>query len=98
MNNNEVTLSNFFVNDNEKSWIDFDLVFDAKELAQTLLTHKKVFESNKGRGRISIKQSKKDPNKRYATLSTWINPKYTEPVSTHEHMPDRQESKDDLPF
>lgn len=94
---NNILIDGLFVNESPVEWIEKEIVFDAKVMAQLLVENKEVFEGNNGRGKISICRSKKDRNKFYGTLSTWI-PTQKEAVSSKAHMPDRDNDGDDMPF
>jgi len=92
--NNNVLIDGFFINDNNQEWIEYDLVFNAKNLAELLIEHKDVIDANKGNARISLCRSKN--NKMYASFSTY-KPQVKPETTAQSHMPDR-ENKDDLPF
>ena len=98
----QLNLKNFYVNDNDKDWIEADLVFNYKDLITQLEQNKHVFEANKGRGRISICRAKAPKTGRYASLSTGINPQNQNAVKHNNHFSDREEvvakKDDDLPF
>lgn len=94
---NNILIDGLFVNESPIDWIEKEIVFDAKTMAQLLVENKEVFEANNGRGKISICRSKKDANKFYGTLSTW-KPIQKEAVSSKQHMPDRDDLGSDMPF
>ncbi|QDP61367.1 MAG: hypothetical protein GOVbin2014_6 [Prokaryotic dsDNA virus sp.] len=98
---NQENMEDFFVNENSKDFVIFDLVFNYETLKKQLAKHEEVFKSNKGRGRISILKSQYEGKGPYASLSTWINPNPVTEVKYDEHLKDREpvtKKDDDLPF
>jgi hypothetical protein len=93
MNSNIEFLNFLFPKSSKLDFVVSNVSFNAKEFAEWIEKNKDKAEANKGYLQFDILRSGKDPNKFYARV--YNSPK-KEPVSTQEHMPDRETS--DLPF
>ena len=94
MSKNSELIKGMFVNDPTVDWVKMELAFDAKQLAEMLVTYKDVFEANKGYGRMQVCESK--AGKLYVALSTY-KPRLKDEVKVEDHLAEREE-KADLPF
>tara|TARA_R110001632_G_scaffold95637_2_gene201775 strand:- start:12629 stop:12916 length:288 start_codon:yes stop_codon:yes gene_type:complete len=95
MSKSSELIKGMFINDGNVEWVKMELAFKVDQLAELLVTHKDVFEANKGYGKIQICESK--AGKLYAALSTFKpTPKTDVPVEAH--LASREVVKDDLPF
>tara|TARA_R110000787_G_scaffold49297_3_gene118380 strand:+ start:369 stop:656 length:288 start_codon:yes stop_codon:yes gene_type:complete len=95
MSKSSELIKGMFINDGNVEWVKMELAFKVDQLAELLITHKDVFDANKGYGKIQICESK--AGKLYAALSTFKpTPKTDVPVE--DHLASRETVKDDLPF
>tara|TARA_R110001632_G_scaffold57007_1_gene139475 strand:- start:286 stop:573 length:288 start_codon:yes stop_codon:yes gene_type:complete len=95
MSKSSELIKGMFINDGNVDWVKMELAFKVDQLAELLVTHKDVFEANKGYGKIQICESK--AGKLYAALSTFKpTPKTDVPVE--DHLASREVVNDDLPF
>tara|TARA_R110000796_G_scaffold183919_1_gene300483 strand:+ start:1466 stop:1750 length:285 start_codon:yes stop_codon:yes gene_type:complete len=94
MSKSSELVQGMFVNAGNVEWVKMELAFKVDQLAEMLITHKDVFEANKGYGKIQICESK--AGKMYAALSTF-KPTSKPEVKVQDHMASREEPSD-LPF
>jgi hypothetical protein len=93
MDNNIEFLNFLFPRSSKLDFIVTNISFNAKEMTEWIEKNKDKAEANKGYLTFDVLRSGKDPNKYYARV--YDSPK-KDPVSSKEHMPDRETA--DLPF
>jgi hypothetical protein len=95
MSKSSELIKGMFINDGNVEWVKMELAFKVDQLAELLVTHKDVFEANKGYGKIQVCESK--GGKLYAALSTFKPTRKAE-VPVEDHLASREVAKDDLPW
>tara|TARA_R110000796_G_scaffold76166_4_gene170449 strand:+ start:1089 stop:1382 length:294 start_codon:yes stop_codon:yes gene_type:complete len=97
MSKSSELIKGMFINDGNVEWVKMELAFKVDQLAELLVTHKDVFEANKGYGKIQVCESK--GGKLYASLSTFKpTPKTDVPVESHLASRETATADSDLPF
>jgi|TARA_R110000823_G_C15598513_1_gene465059 hypothetical protein len=97
MSKSSELVQGMFINAGNVEWVKMELAFKVDQLAEMLITHKDVFEANKGYGKIQICESK--GGKLYAALSTFKpTPKTDVPVEDHLASREPATQDADLPF
>tara|TARA_R110000823_G_scaffold42397_1_gene111098 strand:+ start:4194 stop:4487 length:294 start_codon:yes stop_codon:yes gene_type:complete len=97
MSKSSELIKGMFINDGNVDWVKMELAFKVDQLAELLVTHKDVFEANKGYGKIQVCESK--GGKLYASLSTFKpTPKTDVPVESHLASRETATADSDLPF